>query len=304
MRKFLILVVSLLLIVGCNETDIIDETGKLEIVEMNLPELPDGYFYEGWLLVDGSYVSVGKVNNDSLIQNRAHFERIDRSDLDRAQSFAMTVEKATGAPSDYVLLTGEFEGKTADLLTMGDNPNGVLTLSQRIYGGFTVQNASVPAEDAGMYGVNGIWFFKGNEEKEATLNLDYQELAYQAWAVKKQNNADWFLNIGVIKSDTIADNYRSFIPAPYVPNIPHFPGEDFIQQPGEGTSFPDGFFPTDIRGGKVIITPIFDGYTNIEVPFPIVLLQGNIPENAVKDENLVYELELNHNFSAKARKLE
>ena len=77
---------------SCTETDILDESGEMEITDFNLPELPDGYFYEAWLLVDGSYVSVGRINNDSIQNNFARMSRIDASDLNLAQSMAMTIE--------------------------------------------------------------------------------------------------------------------------------------------------------------------------------------------------------------------
>lgn len=292
------------LLFSCEETDILDETGKLEVTDFNLPNLPEGYFYEGWLLVDGSYVSVGKMNNDSIQNNKARFSRIDALDLSQAQSFAITVETVGGAPSDYVLLLGDFMNTTAELNTNSTVLNGVQSLATRISGSFTVQNASVPQNEQGNYGTNGIWFFKGSgNNKEATLKLDYKELSYQAWLIKTENNHDWNLNMGIIKSDTLSDTWKSFIPAPFAQNIPDFPGEDFLQQPGSGTSYPDGFFPVDVRGGKIIITPIFSNYNNPDIPFPIYLLEASVPSDAVKDVNLTRELQINNSYSAKATKL-
>gem|GEM_PF-819647 len=305
MKNWIIGFCLCLIFVGCDETEIISPTGRMEVTEIQLPALPEGYFYEGWLLLDGSYISVGRIDNDSIAQNQARFTNIDQSDLNNAQSFAITVERSTGAPSDYVLLTGNFEGNTALLNVYSDNFNGILSLADRISGKFTVQNASVPSEDEYLYGVNGIWFFAGEgDEKQPTLQLDYRELSYQAWVVKRHDNIDWNMNVGVIQSDTLADNWKSFIPAPYVPNIPNFPGEDFLQQPGSGTSYPDGFFPANIRGSKVVITPIFSAYTNSNEPFPIRLLEGEIPADAVKNPNQTYELHVNENYTVKAVKLD
>ena len=303
MKKLIILSILSIFMFSCTETDILDESGEIEFTAFNLPELPDGYFYEAWLLVDGSYVSVGRINNDSIQNNFARMSRIDASDLNLAQSMAMTIENNSGAPSNYVLLIGNFEGNTVQLKPNITAQNGVQTLAQQISGAFTVRNASVPSEDESMYGVNGIWFFKGEENKEPTLNLKYEGLDYQAWTVKTLNNTDWNLNMGVIRADTLADTWRNFIPSPYTPNIPAFPGEDFLQQPGEIIAFPEGFFPVDVRGSKVIITPIFQNYNNSEIPFPIHLLQAEVPENATKNPNVTYELEINTNYSAKATKL-
>lgn len=304
MKKLWAFLGLMMAVISCTETDILNETGQMEISDFSLPLLPDGHFYEAWLLVDGSYVSVGKINNDSIQNNLARMSRIDASDLSQAQSFALTVETSSGAPSNYVLLVGDFNGNAAELTTTGTTSNGVQTLAQRIAASYTVQNASVPAEDAHLYGVNGIWFFKGNgQESATTLQLDYEGLQYQAWLVKNLNNTDWNLNMGVIKSDTLADNWKSFIPAPYTTNIPNFSGEDFLQQPGTGSSFPEGFFPVDVRGSKVVITPIFNNYNNADVPFPIHLLQANIPADATKDVDLVRVLEVNQQYRAKATKL-
>ncbi|MBW7870150.1 MAG: anti-sigma factor [Flavobacteriia bacterium] len=304
MKKLIPIFCFLMIFIGCTETDIINETGEMEITDISLPELPNGYFYQGWLLVDGSFVSAGTITNDSIANNYARFSKIDASDLSNAQSFAITVETSSGAPSDYVLLIGDFEGNTAQLSPNAIASNGVRTLGQKISAGYTVQNASVPPEEAGNYGTNGIWFFKGSDDnKEPTLGLDYHGLRYQAWLIKTFEGNDWYLNMGQIESDTIADNWRNFIPAPFVPNIPDFPGEDFLQQPGSGTSYPEGFFPADVRGSKVVLTPIFTNYNNAEIPFPIFLLRSDVPADAVKDPNLVREMEINNNYSLKAKKL-
>lgn len=304
MKKLIPIFCFLMIFIGCTETDIINETGEMEITDISLPELPNGYFYQGWLLVDGSFVSAGTITNDSIANNYARFSKIDASDLSNAQSFAITVETSTGAPSDYVLLIGNFDGSTAQLNPNTTASNGVRTLGQKISAGYTVQNASVPPEEAGNYGTNGIWFFKGSDEnKEPTLGLDYHGLRYQAWLIKTFEGNDWYLNMGQIESDTIADNWRNFIPAPFAPNIPDFPGEDFLQQPGSGTSYPEGFFPADVRGSKVVLTPIFSNYNNTETPFPIFLLRSDVPADAVKEPNLVREMEINNSYSLKAKKL-
>jgi len=304
MKKLIPIFCLLTIFIGCSETDIINETGEMEITDISLPELPNGYFYQGWLLVDGSFVSAGTITNDSIANNYARFSKIDASDLSNAQSFAITVETSSGAPSDYVLLIGNFEGNTAQLSTNTTASNGVKTLGQKISAGYTVQNASVPPEDAGNYGTNGIWFFKGSgENMEPTLQLDYHGLRYQSWLIKTLEGNDWHLNMGLIESDTIADNWRSFIPAPFVPNIPNFPGEDFLQQPGSGTSYPEGFFPADVRGSKVVLTPVLSNYNNTEIPFPIFLLFSDVPADAVKDPNLVREMEINSSYRLKAIKL-
>lgn len=304
MKKLIPIFCFLMIFIGCTETDIINETGEMEITDISLPDLPNGYFYQGWLLVDGSFVSAGTITNDSIANNYARFSKIDASDLSNAQSFAITVETSSGAPSDYVLLIGNFDGSTAQLNPNTTASNGVRTLGQKISAGYTVQNASVPPEEAGNYGTNGIWFFKGSDDnKEPTLQLDYNGLRYQAWLVKAFEGNDWYLNMGQIESDTIADNWRNFIPAPFAPNIPDFPGEDFLQQPGSGTSYPEGFFPADVRGSKVVLTPIFTNYNNTEIPFPIFLLRSDVPADAVKDPNLVRELEINNSYSLKAKKL-
>lgn len=304
MKKLILLFALSLMVFGCSETDILDETGQMEITDIQLPALPDGYFYQGWLLVDGSFVSAGKITNDSIAANLARFSKIDISDLRNAQSFALTVENSTGAPSDFVLLIGDFNGDTAQALTDAQASNGVQSLGRKISAGFTVQNASVPASEAGNYGTNGVWFFKGSgENKEATLQLDYRGLNYQAWLSKTIEGNEWYLNMGQIESDTLADNFRNFIPAPFVANIPNFPGEDFLQQPGSGTSYPAGFFPVDVRGAKVILTPVFSNYNNTETPFPVLLLEADIPNDAVKDSETVRALEINTTYSLKAKRL-
>ncbi|WP_424367997.1 anti-sigma factor [Moheibacter sp.] len=306
MKKIISILIISFFFYQCSETDVLNETGKMELTDFNLPNLPDNYHYEGWLLVDGSYVSVGKITNDSLANNIARFSRIEMTDLQTAQSFAITVESSgSPAPSNYVLLAGDFDGNTADLSSNSEVSNGVMSLAKRISAGYTVQNASVPAENQNEYGVNGIWFFKGSgANMEPTLQLEYGETKYQAWLIKTADNLEYKLNMGIIDNDTIADNSRMFIPSAFAENIPDFPGEDFLQLPSNTTSsYPEGFFPVDVRGAKLILTPIPSGYNQTEIPFPVHLLEATIPNDAQKDPNLTREMQVNTNFGAKATKL-
>lgn len=304
MKKKLGILCLLILLNACTETEILNETGSLEITNFSLPNLPNGYFYEAWLLVDNNYVSVGVITNDSVQNNRARFQKIDAVDLSNAQSFAITVENQVGAPSDYVLLLGDFNGNSAELHTDFTSLNGSKSLATRISGAYTVQNASVPQEEQSLYETNGVWFFKGTENsKIPTLKLDYRELSYQAWLVKTQNTTDWNLNIGVIKSDTLADNWKGFIPTSYSSNIPDFPGEDFLQEAIPESSFPDGFFPLNVQNAKVVISPIFENYTSVDQPFPIYLLESIVPNEAQKSSEIMYELQVNTSYKAKATKL-
>ena len=303
MKKILAILTMCFIFYHCSETDILNETGKMEITDFNLPQLPDNYYYEGWLMVDGSYVSVGRITNDSIINNRARFEEIEVNDLNTAQSFAITVESSgSPAPSNYVLLVGNFNGNTAELSPDAEVPNGVMSLANRISASYTIQNATIPTEENGNYGTVGLWFFKGEEgNRETTLQLDYTDLNYQGWVKKSFENNEWALNMGVITSDTIADNYKSFTIFPN--NTPDFAGDDFLQDPEGGIDYPEGFFPMDVRGSKLVITPIPTGYNNSEVPFPIDLLQATVPADASKDPNLTRALEINTDFGAKAIKL-
>ena len=306
MKKILAFLSLTAFIFSCTETDLLDETGKMELTEFNLPLLPENYFYEGWLLVDGYYVSVGRINNDSLLITRARFSEIEVNVLIAAQSFALTVESSgSPAPSNYVLLAGNFDGNTANLKSDTELSNGVSTLAKRISAAYTVQNASVPEANQNEYGVNGVWFFKGvGNLAETTLQLEYGDIKYQAWLIKTVNNLDYNLNIGVIDNDTIADNSRMFIPSAFASNIPDFPGEDFLQLPSNtDSSYPEGFFPVDVSGSKLILTPIPTGYNQIEIPFPITLLEAEIPVDAQKNPDLTREMSINTQFGAKAIKL-
>jgi len=306
MKRLLMLVCFSMVLVSCEETDILNETGKMQVSDFNLPELPSGYYYEGWLLVDGSYVSVGKITNDSISNGIARFSKIEATDLATAQSFALTVEtNDSPAPSNYVLLVGNFDGNTASLASSGETVNGVLSLANRISAAYTVQNASVPESEAGNYETNGIWFFKGTGENlEPALHLEYNNLKYQAWLIKTADNLDYNLNMGVIENDTIPDNSRMFIPSAFASNAPDFPGEDFLQLPGNSNgSYPEGFFPVDVREAKLIITPIPAGFNSLETPFPIHLLEAIVPADAQKDPNLTRDLQVNTNFGATATKL-
>lgn len=291
------------LLIGCEETDILNETGKMEVTDFNLPNLPTNYYYEGWLLVDGSFVSVGNITNDSIANGRAYFENIEVTDLANAQSFAITVENSgSPAPSNIVLLLGNFDGNTAQLSPDAEASNGVLGIAKRITAAYTVQNATVAPENTDNYGVNGVWFFKGTgNEAETTLQLDYEGINYQAWLKNIQAGTTRHLNMGVIKSDTATDTWKNF--TLFRENTPDFAGEDFLVDPEGGENYPEGFFPLDVRGSQIRLTPIPTNYDNTETPFPIFLWEATIPADAAKDPNLTRELHINTNFGAKATKL-
>ena len=305
MKKFLLIFFSAMLLWNCEDTELLDLTGELELSDFNLPELPEGYVYEGWLLVGGTYVSVGTINKDSLNNNRAHFSQIEKTDLTSAESFAITVENSSSpAPSNYVLLVGDFNGNTANLKSDGTSSNGITTLGNKISAAYTIQNATVTPDLPGTFTENGIWFFKEvNSQKESTLALLYDELRYQAWLQTTTDaGAIRYLNMGIIAADAGRDSRNAY--TPQTSNfIPEFAGEDFLIQP-EGETFPAGFFPKNIGGSKLILTPIFNGFASqSESPFPIFLLQSEIPTGISNDVNTAYPMQLNTNFGAKATKL-
>lgn len=305
MKKFLLIILSVFLLWSCEDTELLDPTGELEMTDFNLPELPTGYVYEGWLLVGGTYVSVGTINQDSINNNRAHFTGIERSDLISAESFAVTVENSTSpAPSNYVLLVGDFNGSSADLFSDATTSNGITTLGNKISASYTLQNATVTSELPGTFTENGIWFFKGEGTlAESTISLIYGELRYQAWLQTTTDaGAIRYLNMGIIAANTGRDSRNAYT-SQGTSAIPEFAGEDFLINP-EGETFPVGFFPKNIRGSKLILTPIFNGFVSQgEQPFPIFLLQADIPIDATNDVNITYPMQLNTNFGAKATKL-
>lgn len=295
------IIVFIAILWSCEETDILNPTGKLEVTDFHLPTFDNQNFsYEAWLLVDGSYVSVGKINNDSILAGHARFQNIDAEDLAKAQSFAITVESdGLLSPSNFVLLVGDFVGSTAELSTDAQTQNGVESLARKISASYTIQNASIPDSVATNYGTNGLWFFKGiGDNKESTLHLNYEGIHYRAWLKKNYQNVDRMINMGRIISDTLKDDKNSYTLFPN--DVPKFSGEDFLIAP-ENSDYPEGFFPVDVRGKSIYITPIFENYYE-ENLVPILLLEGTIPEDAPKDPNIVYDLKINTSYSAKAFK--
>lgn len=304
MKKYLLVFISSMLLWSCEDTEILDPTGELVVTDFNLPELPSStYVYEAWLLVGGTYVSVGTINQDSINNNRAHFTRIERSDLISAESFAITIENSTSpAPSNYVLLVGDFNGGSADLFADGTSVNGITTLGNKISASYTLQNATVTTPN-NTYSQNGIWFFKGEgETAETTLSLLYGELRYQAWLETEVDGAKIYVGMGTIASDSARDSRNAYTTQTIVSEIPDFAGEDFLRRP-DGEIFPPNFFPRNVLGSKVILTPIFSNENSLVAPFPIFLLQSEIPIGVTNDVNITYPMQLNTNFGAKATKL-
>jgi|FLYL01.1.fsa_nt_gi hypothetical protein len=214
-----------------------------------LEPLAEGFYYEGWAIIEGEPVSTGRFNIDGMgglvgpdgaaIENGAF--AVDR-DLSGASAIVITIERAgVPGPSKTKVLAGSLMGDVAALsvaheLALGDDFKGAS-------GSFIL--ATPTEEPANANPLSGVWFLALTESGPvATLELPAlpEGWVYEGWAVVDGMP----VTTGRFRDGTMADYDAPFSgPNPG----PNYPGEDFLHSAPMGM-----MFPTDLSGATVVIT--------------------------------------------------
>ena len=107
---------------GPGEPEPEPEEGAVFVTFNNLPELGEGFVYEGWLVIDGEVTSVARFDSDGTAEITMNQELPDG--IESADAYVLSIEPdpETGDdltdPSEVKLLGGDFdEGEAA--LTIG-----------------------------------------------------------------------------------------------------------------------------------------------------------------------------------------
>jgi hypothetical protein len=263
-------------------------TSSITLNINGLEDLGSTAKYEGWIIVP----TLSKTNNtaedmpvstgtftvsSSGTLNQTEFN-VDAMDLSNATAFVLTIEPNPDPdpnPSATHILAGNFNGATANLsishpAALGDDfssSSGTFILATPTDGAMTNENS-------------GLWFLdlsSGSPAQGLFLPTLPSGWKYEGWAVINGTP----VTTGKFTSTTQVDEsdpYSSTQPGP------PFPGEDFLINAPSGLTF-----PTDISGGKAVIT-IEPDPDNSQAPFTLKPLVGDIPMNATDHTNYVMSL--------------
>ncbi|MBD3169953.1 MAG: T9SS type A sorting domain-containing protein [candidate division Zixibacteria bacterium] len=241
-----------------------------------LEDLGDNAMYEGWVIVEGSPVSTGlfSVDENGML-SQTHF-LVEEEALNNAEKFVLTIEPYPDddpAPSATHILAGSFDHDEAVLSI--DDPAALgndFSLSAGNYILATPTNGPETNENS------GIWFLdltSGMPDQGLFIPVLPEGWKYEGWVVMDGIP----VTTGTFLDPTMADEE-----APYSGSEPGppFPGEDFLQNPPPGLTF-----PTDIAGATAVLSiePYPD---NSDAPFTLKPLVGMIPPDA--EDHVTYAM--------------
>lgn len=268
-RYFSILVAALgcFTLNSCSDDNDNQSVSNFELNINGLEDLGANYVYEGWIMVDGSPVTSGRftVNANGELSQKTF--SIPTKTLNAATAFILTIEPAVGddpAPSAVHLLAGNFNGNSGTM-TIEDS-RAVGTNFSTATGKYIL---ATPTNDNPDDDYSGVWFID-NSSGSGVAGLNLPTLPngwiYEGWAVVNGTP----VSTGTFSSVTGSDNFSGFSG----PNQgPPFPGEDFLMNAPANLTF-----PTDIRGGAIVISvePVPDNST---APFLLKPLVHSTPAN-------------------------
>jgi hypothetical protein len=263
-----------LLFTGCEilETETPSSVREFEISINNLPPVADSLQYMAWIADVGgnSFYLLEKIEPVNGSFSKIYTEVAPKTFVSM-EYIMVTIERRNThdtlltKPSDVPILVGYVTGN-----------NAVLKFSEDIglpnFSGVTGSYVlATPTDPAAPLTTTGIWFIQFNDstgKEEKGLNLP--ELTngwfYKGWVEVNGK----LISTGVFKNPGAPDsNYFIGSGAGY-----KFPGEDFLNNPPEGFTF-----PMDLKGLRVYITlqPKFD----LASPFGFKLFEAVVPSDAV-----------------------
>ncbi len=243
-----------------------------------------GFHYEGWALLDGAPVSLGKFNVDASgaitdldgIAIAGGLLNGGR-DLREASEFILTIEGVGDVditPAETHFLAGDHVDHSA-VLTVG---GGTLAFGDDFT---TAQGAFIlatPTDGPDNNESSGLWFLDLSTEPPSP-GLELPELPagweYEGWAV---------VDDMPITTGRFLDPSESDFAAPFSGKLggPNVPGEDLLVNPPKGVDF-----PAELRGAAAVIT-IEPQPDDSPAPFgalrPVV---GDVPDNAATGQTFV-----------------
>lgn len=281
LKKTLIPITALLLIagfIGCSDntttTTSTQQGGNLGLNISGLGDLGSAAQYEGWIIVNSSPVSTGRFTVDTNGTLSQTSFSVDATDLSNASKFVLTIEPEPDPspnPSGVKIIAGSFSGNTANL-TIGDSS----AIANDFISSTGTYILATPTNGTNNNERSGVWFVDLNGGPHAGLNLPLlpPQWQYEGWVVVPGVS-------GVLSTGKFTDPGAPDMAAPYSGSMagPPFPGEDLLMNAPPGYTF-----PTDLRGGKFVIT-VEPNPDNSTSPFFIKPLLGTAPSDAMDHTN-------------------
>ncbi|NOX64030.1 MAG: hypothetical protein GXP42_19155 [Chloroflexi bacterium] len=195
------------------------EKAALTLSFEGLPDLGEGWVYEGWIIVDGEPLATGVFTVDEKgMLSVTEFE-VDAHALKKADAFVLTIEPSPDpdpAPSAIHIIGGDFVGDTAQLTVDHPLALGVNFDDVKVSYILGAPSSATPSADY----KKGIWW----------PGLDLPTLPagwiYEGWVV----GPDGPISTGRFARGDMRDSDGDG-PAAGPKSGPSFPGQDFIDPP-------------------------------------------------------------------------
>lgn len=261
------------MLIGLMATTVLAAT-TLTLEATGLEPLGDGFYYEGWAIIDGEPYSTGRFNIDDAggviaPDGSVIVDGIFTTDFDLkpASLIVITIEQAgVEGPSDAKYLAGALDNARALLTTAHEAALG--SDFTEAAGSFIL--ATPTEEPANANPLSGVWFLQLTDDGPVA-SLDLPTLptgwVYEGWAVIDGMP----VTTGRFVSAMGADQSAPFSgPNPG----PSYPGEDFLFNAPMGLSF-----PTDLSGATIVIS-IEPENDDSPAPFALKPLVYTLPQSA------------------------
>lgn len=287
MKKYiLILIILAVAFSGCEYFENSDTQGisSLQVNISGLPALPDSLTYVGWF--DGDDINATLLFNSSgdVNGNISYLANEPLGNIEKAQIFLLSVEMKSVigdsglAPSDFIVLSGRFTNGAASL--------SISEFVDEISSANTSYVLDTPTDGAGTNDLSGLWFIDSLNLGGPVAGLSLPELfggwIYEGWVEIDGKK----VSTGRFTDPTKADLFSGYSGTD--PGYA-FPGEDFLNNPPAGVTF-----PTNLSGKKVYVTlERNDEKESGETPF-IILFEATSPSPASR--GVSYQMNYSNNM--------
>ncbi|MCL6493155.1 MAG: hypothetical protein K6T54_00100 [Ignavibacterium sp.] len=282
-RLYILLIAAAFLsFAGCEyfENSDTQNISSFEVSLNGLPLLPSSLTYVGWF--DGDDIPATYLfDQDADANGKIYYNNPQTSlkFLDSAQIFYITIESKADVgspnfrPSSRIILQGRFAKGAANLL-VSENADKFASARAK----YTLDTPTDTADAIKFF--NGLWFVDSLSAGTPAAGLDlpllYGGWIYEGWVEVGGQR----ISTGRFSNPQAADLFNGYSGS--LLGYP-FPGEDFINNPPAGLTF-----PLDLRGGKVYISLERNSGDNSGTSPNIILYSADIPANP--EQNKSYEL--------------
>lgn len=282
MKNILLLLfgITIIYLTGCDYFDNSDtlDSSSIEINISSLPALPDSLTYVAWVEhetdLDPTVIHASDADNGNFDYKSEQALRL----IQLTQIFWLSIEHdsvlndSVFTPGNDRILGGRFSQGGCNL--------GVGDLVYEFTSDEVIFNLLTPTDGSGTNETSGVWFVELDSAGQFQPITGLPELfpgwIYEGWV--EVNGT--YISTGRFNSPVGSDminQYGSTMPA-----IP-FPGEDFLENPPTGLTF-----PLNLAGLKVIISlEINDGRSSGESPY-IIIYESSIPDPA--ESRVAYQM--------------